>query len=107
MGNTWHTNIEHFLDLDGLPAIDLSRPAELLLKYFEAIVEAATSQNQQTTAVTEIRCRRRPGRRRCEGQIRAMIDEDDPSIIRWECPVCSDRGFLYGWQGTVWDQKAT
>ena len=22
----------------------------------------------------------------------------------WECPICSDRGFMNGWYGCVWDE---
>jgi hypothetical protein len=105
MGNTWYTDIEHFLDVDDYPALNLSRPAERLMDYFGSIIEAVTSRDEKKAVkITGIRCRRRPGRQRCEGRIIAGIAEESPEVIRWECPICSDRGFISGWHGSMWDK---
>jgi hypothetical protein len=105
MGNTWYTDIEHFLDVDGYPALDLPRPAERLAEYFGSIIEAVTGmEGNETMETTGIRCRRRPRRRRCNGRIVAGITEKTPEAICWECPTCSDGGFISGWRGSVWDK---
>jgi len=105
MVNTWYTNIEHFLDQDGLPAIDIPRRAELLLDYLGSIIEAVTSRNNKNgIETTDVQCRRRPQHRRCVGRIIAALHEDDPGTIRWMCPVCPDKGFISGWQGSIWDE---
>ncbi len=105
MGNTWHTDIEHFLDVDGYPALELSRPAERLMEYFGSIIEAVTSRdNEKAMTTTGIQCRRRPGHRRCEGRIVAGIAVETPEAITWECPLCSDGGFISGWRGSLWDK---
>ena len=49
-------------------------------------------------------CRRRPGRRRCPGEIHAGFAED-PREITWICPRCGDNGLIQGWRGTRWDRS--
>jgi len=106
MANTWYTNIQDFLDLDGLPPVDLPHAGELLLDYFGSIIEAVTTRDERsTTKTTDIECRRRPRHRRCSGRIIAAIDEGDPDTIRWICPACSDNGFISGWQESIWDER--
>jgi hypothetical protein len=39
MGNTWYTNMNHFLDEEGLPALDMPRPAVLLMEFLGSIIE--------------------------------------------------------------------
>ncbi|MGD0662300.1 MAG: hypothetical protein ABSD38_29950 [Syntrophorhabdales bacterium] len=107
MGNTWHTDIEHFLDVDGYPALDLPRPAERLMEYFGSIIEAVTGRyEKKAMRTTGIRCRRRPGHRRCDGRIMAGMAAENPEAISWECPACSDGGFISGWRGSMWDRTA-
>ena len=78
MGNTWHADVEHFLDVDGYPVLDLPRPAERLVEYFASIIEAVTSRDEKKALKTAgIRCCRRPGHR---------------------------RGFISGWRGTMGDK---
>ena len=105
MGNVWYTDIQHFLDADGYPAPGLPRPAERLMEYFGSIIEAVTGRNEKKAAKnTGVRCRRRPGHRRCEGRILATSSEANAEAIEWECPLCSDRGFITGWRGSIWDR---
>ncbi len=105
MANTWYTNIQDFLDLDGLPPVDLPHAGKLLLDYFGSIIEAVTTRDERsTTKTTDIECRRRSRHQRCGGRIIAAIDEEDPDTIRWTCPACSDNGFISGWQESIWDE---
>ena len=98
IGNTWVADIRHFLDEND----DLIRepgPARRLAEHLCAIVEAVTSRaRDQLDWVTEVRCRRRPRHKRCEGNIVAGFDEADPATIVWVCPVCEDNGYIRGWQ---------
>jgi len=104
MGDTWITDIRHFLRDDGsMP--DLPGPADRLAKYIGSIIEAVTSRHpDKVDWVTDIRCRRRPGHKRCDGKIVAFYDEDDSTTIRWFCPFCDDNGYIHGWRGTIWDR---
>ena len=105
MGNTWYTDIDHFLDADGYPALDLARPAERLMEYFGSIIEAVTSRDgEKAVKATGVRCRRRPRRWRCEGRIVAGIAKESPEVIEWGCSLCSDGGFVSGWRGSIWDK---
>ena len=99
MGNTWITDLRHFLDDDGSLA-DMPRPACRLTKYLGQIVKAVTTRKRNTLA-TGVRCRRRPGRRPCSGEIIAFIEEQ--RAISWSCPACKDNGVISGWEGTIWD----
>lgn len=51
-----------------------------------------------------IRCRRRPDRRACGGKLRLLREEPDDHI-RWECPLCADRGRILNWHETRWDRE--
>jgi hypothetical protein len=105
MGNTWISNIRHFLDDDGEIPYDLPGPAYQLASYFGSIVEAVTSRGKIKMYETGIRCRRRPSRKRCHGEVLALIDGKSNFEIKWECPVCNDNGIISGWQGTLWDKS--
>lgn len=102
MPDTWITDITHYLDEHG--AIAPRRgPARRLAEFFGAIVVAVTREPFQSATASTVRCRRRPGRKPCPGQIRAAITLDDRMDIVWECPSCGDNGRLSNWHGTMWD----
>ena len=105
MGDVLIANMRHYLGQD-LNFIKLPAPAAKLRDCLGSIVEAVTLRSrQQTDYVTQVRCRRRPGHRRCEGDIVACFDEAEPSAIKWFCPFCGDGGYIRGWEGTVWDMS--
>lgn len=49
--------------------------------------------------MSELLCRRRPGRRPCPGRI-AVSRPDLPAEIEWRCICCGDTGLISGWDGT-------
>lgn len=101
MGDTWIIDMRHYLDASGrIP--DLPGAAMRLAQYFGSIVESVTSCFPDGTPSRKVRCRRRPGRRRCEGEIQAIIDAPTQEV-RWACPLCRDNGVIHNWQGTPWD----
>ena len=103
---TWVTDILHFLDEDGYPPPELPREAYNLIMYFGSIVEDVTSIDEDGWCDRPgIKCRRRTGRKPCKGRIVAMTLEDDATTINWSCPACRDHGFLYNWQGSIWDRQ--
>ncbi|HWS69128.1 MAG TPA: hypothetical protein VN325_40690 [Steroidobacteraceae bacterium] len=69
--------------------------ARLLAEYFAAIVVDATANLDDEPSV---RCRRRPGRRRCTGTVMSYPGADDQDRIYGYCPTCNDNGFISGWQ---------
>ncbi len=93
----------HFLDTLK-PDVDIPGPARRLAEYLGKIVEAATSSPPLALLNTEIRCRRRPGRKPCVGHIRLVRDDDEGEIV-WACTSCDDRGIISGWEGTPWDRS--
>jgi hypothetical protein len=105
MGDTLITDIRHFLD-DNDELIQEPRPAHRLAEHQCAIITAVTTRSvDKVDWVTEVRCRRRPRHKRCEGDIVAGFDENDPTTIIWHCPFCEDNGCIRGWQGTQWDMR--
>jgi hypothetical protein len=106
MGNILVADMRHYLGPD-LGIIELPGPAAKLRDHLGSIVEAVTSGPglEQNDCVRSVRCRRRPGHRRCEGEIIACFDEAEPSAIKWFCPFCGDGGYIRGWQGTAWDRR--
>ncbi len=101
MANTWITDIRHFLD-SGHLAPSLPAPARKLAEYFGAIVVAVTSDDVGAPESSGVRCRRRPKRQSCPGEIRALVDPLEDAI-HWCCPTCGDNGVIRGWNGTLWD----
>src|ERR1700761_2978650 len=99
MGNTWIVDQRHYLDASGALA-DMPPRARLLAEYFASIVVNATANLDEEPSV---RCRRRPGQRRCTGTIMSYPAADDLARIHWHCPVCNDNGLISGWQDTLWD----
>jgi hypothetical protein len=100
LANTWITDLRHFLDERGAIA-PLSGPGRKLAEHLAAIVAAVTAATE-AGPITTVRCRRRPGRRPCPGEIEAEIDAETMDIL-WLCPVCGDNGVVHHWQGTLWD----
>lgn len=87
--------------------VKLPAPAARLQDYLGSIVEAVTLRDDaETNYVTKVRCRRRPGHQRCEGDIIAFFDEAEPSAIKWFCPFCGDSGYIRGCEGTKWDRTS-
>jgi hypothetical protein len=96
--------MQHFLDTDGFLPDDLPGPAYRLANFLGSIVEAVTSSKDQNLPSIGIRCRRRPRRKPCPGDILALIGDDNNFAISWRCAVCDDNGVISGWQGTIWDK---
>ncbi len=103
MGNTWITDMRHYLDeagrLSSMPNAALS-----IALFLGSIVEWMTSEPLANVHQTNVRCRRSPGHVRCIGRIQAGYEEHG-EIIRWLCPICGDNGYIRGWQGTLWDRS--
>jgi len=99
MGNAWIADLRHFVNEDGNLA-NMPNRALTLAEYCGHIVKGVTTRQKDALA-TGVRCRRRPGRRKCPGEIIAFIDEQE--AISWSCPVCEDNGVISGWKGTIWD----
>ena len=97
--STYVTDLRHFLDEDGLLAEGIPAPAENLALHIGAIVSWMTHCPPQRPELTNVRCRRSPGRRRCIGQIVADLLEDRRTIV-WECPLCGDNGYITGWENS-------
>jgi len=95
-------DLRHFLAPSGALA-EMPAPARRLAEYFASIVVDATSNLDDPPSV---RCRRRPGRKRCTGIIYSVPSLDDHEAIDWYCPVCGDYGVIRGWEGTLWDGTA-
>jgi len=99
MSNTWVTDLRHYLTTSGAMA-EMPPRARRLGEYFASIVVDATTRIDDLPTV---RCRRRPGHRRCPGIVISYPSVDEHDGIHWHCPVCRDHGIITGWQGTFWD----
>lgn len=95
----------HFLDERGRLA-DMPAAARRLARHLGAIVAAVTSRRPAVLRATDIRRRRRPGRRPCPGRISGVV-ELGSGDLSWRCPVCGDSGLIHHWAGGPWDRRAT
>ena len=103
MGDTWITDIRHFLDKDGNIPVDVPGSVIRLARYFGSIVKSVSSQRDPEDYHTGIYCRRHPGHKPCPGEILAVIDDEKEFAIVWQCPCCDDKGIISGWKGTIFD----
>ncbi len=101
MGDTWVTDVTHFLNDEGGIA-PLKVPARRLAEHFVAIVSMISRPEIIPPSEYQVRCRRRPGRKPCTGVIEADLDPETEDIDWW-CPVCGDNGYISNWKGTMWD----
>jgi hypothetical protein len=101
MADSWIIDLSHFIDEDG---DIISEPAKVkaLADYFTAIVFIASYPEPEYPAEYIVKCRRRPKRKPCLGEIFGFIIPETDDIL-WMCPKCHDRGFISNWRGTMWD----
>lgn len=103
--STWITDLRHFLDEESEDFPEsIPEPALNLAVYLGAIVAWVTDHAADPDPHTNVPCRRSPGRRRCRGEIFAELDATSKEIV-WQCPLCGDRGVVYGWEGSFWDRR--
>jgi hypothetical protein len=103
MGDTWVTDMRHYLDEDGCLG-EMTNQALNLALFFGSIVGWMTSHETDPSLPSNVPCRRSPGHSRCVGEIYASF-EVDPRGISWFCPLCLDNGLIHGWEGTLWDRR--
>ena len=74
-------------------------PAKKLAEFVCSIVVAVTSYTQEISVATGFRCRRRPKRKPCKGEVYAFLN-DEQGIIEWHCFIYGDRGHITDWENT-------
>jgi hypothetical protein len=103
MGDNWVVDMRHFLE-EGGSLGNLSEPGLALALHLGSIVGWVSRHPSARLEPTNVHCRRRPGRRRCVGEIYAYLSQPK-GFIEWVCPLCQDNGLIQGWQGTLWDKS--
>ena len=101
MADTWIIDLGHYLNSDGSIA-PKSGAALCLATHFAEIVQEASADIGGEVHFPKVRCRRRPNRKQCIGEIDSILDPEHGAIL-WRCPVCGDNGAISGWEGTLWD----
>ena len=101
MGDTWITDVRHFLDEEGEIAPPKG-PARKFAEYITAIVALTSHPAIVPPEEYLVRCRRRPGRKPCTGMIDVDLDWETDDIV-WHCPICQDMGRISNWRGSKWD----
>ena len=101
----WVVDMRHYLDEEtgDLPHAISERVLSLAV-FFGAIVAWVTDHLPEGDWLTNVPCRRNPGRRRCRGEIVAELDRTSGHIV-WHCPLCGDNGLIHGWEDTPWDRQ--
>ncbi len=98
-------DLRHYLDEDGsLP--ELPTPALDLAFHLGAIVAWVSRSPSEALELTNVRCRMRPKRRRCWGEILARL-VPNTGTIEWTCQFCGDCGTITGWEGCLWDRSVS
>ena len=102
MADTWITDLTDFLEDGRLPAA-LPGPARRLAEYLGSIVASVTGTEPDDPL--GVRCRRRPERRPCRGEVEGYVDPES-NAIHWVCLECGDNGLISNWEDTIWDLTA-
>ncbi|MCH8245381.1 MAG: hypothetical protein IH951_03125 [Bacteroidetes bacterium] len=101
MGDTWISDLTHFLDDRGQPT---TRPGVRRIgNHLGSIVSGLTANPSEKAREIPVSCRRRPKRQACPGRIHASFEPGTLNIL-WFCPVCDDQGLICNWHNTVWDK---
>ncbi len=104
VGNTWITDMRHYLDEAGALAA-MPAPALNLALFLGSIGGWMTRGPVTGPERTNVRCRRSPGRERCAGEVVAAFELEEAGVaIVWACEWCGDNGVIRGWRGTGWDR---
>lgn len=106
MVKTLFTKVGYFLSEDGELPADLPGPARKLADFICSLVKSVTSHFFEALVPTGVRCRRRPKRKPCKGEVFAFLNEEI-GAIQWNCFICGDNGFIYDWENTKWDMRFT
>ena len=101
LGDTWITDLTHFLDQGGQIA-PADGPARRLAEHLTAIVAMTSHPEIIIPSEYRVRCRRRPGRKPCGGHIESDLDPDTEDIFWW-CNKCDDKGYIRNWKRSMWD----
>lgn len=102
---SWVVNMQHYLDEETrerartIPVAPLEPIA--LLRVDRGLGDRPSPEGDWHTNVP---CPRSPGRKRCLGEIVAELDRTS-GYIAWQCPVCGDKGWIHGWEGTLWNRS--
>lgn len=105
MPDTWIIDLHHYLNKDGSIA-PRSGTAHRLAQHFAEIVREITAEIGDESYFPKVRCRRKPNRQPCPGEIDSTLEPDTGAII-WRCPVCGDHGSISNWKNTLWDFSKT
>ena len=77
MANTYVTDLRHFLDEETEDLAEITGPALNLAMVLTSLVAWATDHEPEDTLPTNVWCWRRPGRKRCRGELVADVVERD------------------------------
>ena len=75
-----------------------------MAEHLTLVVRAATAGDAGQGWVSALPCRRRPGRRPCEGNL-ALFRTDVPPSIERRCTTCGDEGVISGWERSPFDLR--
>jgi hypothetical protein len=101
---TWVVDLRHYLDDETGDLADMPGPALNCALYFSSIVAWVSDHMPGGEPHTNVPCWRRPGRKRCLGDIIAELQPGSSDIL-WQCPLCGENGVIRGWEGTLWDRR--
>jgi hypothetical protein len=101
---TWVVDLRHYLSEETEDLAEMPGPVLNCAMFFASIVAWATDHSPAGDPHTNIWCMRRPGRKRCLGEIQAELRSDSMEIV-WDCPWCGENGVIRGWEDTLWDRR--
>jgi hypothetical protein len=101
--NTYVTDLRHYLD-ESDDLADMPGPALNLAMVFTSVVAWATDHEPEDILPTNVWCWRRPGRKRCRGELVANLQPGSSEIV-WHCPMCGVNGVIRGWEHSLWDRR--
>jgi len=89
---TYVIDLTHFLTKEGAIA-PMPGPARRLAEFLGSVVVDATTMLSEHELGNPVKCRRRPGRKPCPGEIETDFEPETDAIVWW-CPACGENGTI-------------
>ena len=104
MAKTFIIDLRYFLDAESESAPDSSLSLQFV-EYLTAIVAMVSYPAPEPPSEYKVQCQNRDNDgKQCTGHIVGELVPETGNIF-WRCPVCSDKGLISNWQGTLWDLR--
>lgn len=97
------TDIQHFLDEDGMIA-GITPESYAFVLFLTEVIESISENYGLPLFFANTNCQNIHGGSLCLGEVEVWVFAEDHRI-GWECVECAETGVISNWEGTRWDKR--